>query len=138
MKSMFSFVEKLDGFHDKNYAVAGAISDKWWDGKRIHVLGTITFSGSYPTGGELLNMVTSLSNSIQGGGSGVWTVKQPNWVSITGKGGFEYMYDYSNQKVMVYTNTAGGANGNLGEHTAAAYAAGVTADIVKFYAIFPR
>lgn len=130
MKSLFNFTERLDEFKSKNYAIAGAVTDKWIDGKRLHVIGTLTPSGSYAAGGDAFDFVSGLV--------GVTTNKQPSIVLIEGKAGFAFSYDYANKKVLVFTNTAGGANNALGEHTAAAYAAGVTGDAIRFYAIFAR
>lgn len=118
-------------------AASGTITRSWHDGKMIHVIGTISFSGSYSTGGDTFDLTASLVDA-RPGFTGMQTNKQPEYVDIAGKAGFVYTYDMANKKIMVYTNTAGGANNALGEHTAAAYAAGVTGDTVKFYAIFPR
>ena len=89
-------------------------------GSGLKALVQLTFSGNYPAGGELMDIsaVVGFSN------------REPDDVNIYGKGGFVYQYDAANDKVFVYCNTAGGANAPLGEHTAAAYAAGVAADIV--------
>jgi hypothetical protein len=97
-------------------------------GQGMFVFGTIVFSGNYPTGGEAMDLTTL----------GAKTTKQPDFVDISGKAGFVYSYDFANKKVMVFCNTAGGANGALGEHTAAAYAAGVSGDTVNFMAVMPK
>jgi hypothetical protein len=45
-------------------------------------------------------------------------------------------YEIGTEKVRVWTNTAGGVNGELTEHTAAALAAGLTGAVIYLYAIF--
>lgn len=86
------------------------------------LIGTIVFSGSYPgSGGDVLDFGPYnpfLSNV------------QPNFVEIVGKAGFSYLYDFAQKKVTVRVNDAGGANAPMGEHTTAAYAAGVSGDTV--------
>jgi len=83
----------------------------------------IVASGSYPTNGDAADFAPLI---------GI-TSRQPDFVDIVGKAGFEYQYDYVNKKMFVYTNTAGGANAPLGEHTAAGYAAGVSGDTITAY-----
>lgn len=39
-------------------AATMTLVDQWHDGKRLHVIGTIAFSGTYPTGGEPLDFTT--------------------------------------------------------------------------------
>lgn len=94
------------------------------DGQGLVVLGRITFSGTYPTGGDTLDL-----SKLAG-----ITNRQPDIVLITGKAGFIYQYDHTNKKVIVFCNTAGGANAALGEHTNVAYVAGITGDDVRFMA----
>ncbi len=78
---------------------------------------TVTPSGSYVTNGEVL-APTLESMHFQG--------KAPDSVFVDGKAGFVFQYDHVAKKLLTYCNTAGGANGALGEHTAAAYVAGIT------------
>ena len=81
---------------------------------------TLTFSGTYPTGGEVVDFA-----AILGIGS-----RQPDTIDINGKAGFIYSYDGANKKVMVFTNSAGGANAALTEHTNIGYVGGVSGDTV--------
>lgn len=82
---------------------------------------SIVASGNYVANGDPVDF------AVAGG----FTNRQPDFVTIVGKAGFVYQYDFANKKVFVYTNTAGAANAPLGEHTAAAYAAGVTGDTIR-------
>jgi hypothetical protein len=85
----------------------------------LKIYGTLVFSGSYPAGGEPLDLA-SYNRLISS--------KQPDFVHIEGKAGFEYQYDAANKKIIVYANTAGGADAPMGVHSTGAYAAGVTGD----------
>lgn len=93
----------------------------------ILVRGTVVFSGSYPAGGEAF----SLAGSVHSLGT-------PLFVVVVGKAGFVYLYDHVNDKVMVWTNSAGGVNLSLTEHSAAAYVAGVTGDDINFIALYTK
>ncbi len=93
----------------------------------MEVYGTLVASGSYATGGDTVDF-TQLGS--------IYRAKDPLFVDIQGKAGFIYQYDITNKKVLVYTNTAGGANNPLGEHTAAAYVAGVTGDTIRVRMVF--
>jgi hypothetical protein len=113
-------------------ALAVAFEDVWSDGRRIHAIGTITPSGNYAAGGEDLNIKGAAAN---GRGQAWRSPSDPMQVIITGKAGFVYLYDKAARKMLVYCNTAGGANAPLGEHTVAGYVAGVTGDTIRFYAV---
>lgn len=89
----------------------------------------ITPSGNYATGGDALDFRTVCG----------YTTSLPTFVVIRGKAGFIYEWagngpasnrTVANQKMLVFCNTAGGANAALGEHTAAAYVAGILADVL--------
>lgn len=95
--------------------------------KSMEVYGSLVASGSYPAGGDVADF-TQLGSIIR--------AKDPLFVDIQGKSGWIYQYDYVNKKVLVYANTAGGANAPLGEHTAAAYTASVISDIIKVRMVF--
>lgn len=82
---------------------------------------SVVASGNYATGGDSLDFGTIVS----------YTNRQPDMVLISGMAGFVYQYDLVNKKMLVFCNTAGGANAALGEHTAAAYVAGVTGDSIR-------
>lgn len=90
-------------------------------------LATLVFTGSYAALGDPLDF---------GAVFGMLTTKQPKRALIHGKAGFIYTYDLVNKKVMVFCNTAGGANLPLVEHTAIAYVAGVTGDVVEAWVLF--
>lgn len=89
--------------------------------KPIIVTASIVASGSYATGGDALDFAPLAG----------LTTKQPDFVQVEGIAGFVYQYDGVAKKLLVYSNTAGGANAPLGEHTAATYAAGVSGDTIK-------
>ena len=95
----------------------------------IEIFGTIVASGNYAAGGDTLDL-TQLGSILR--------AKDPLFVEIQGISGFVYQYNPTTKKVLVYCNTAGGANAPLGEHTAAAYAAGVTGDTIRMRAVFPK
>lgn len=95
----------------------------------IEVIGTLAASGSYATGGDVVDF-TQLGS--------VYRAKDPIFVEIQGKAGFVYQYDVVNKKVLVFCNTAGAANAPLGEHTAIAYVAGVTGDTIRVRMIFAK
>lgn len=85
----------------------------------------LTPSGTYPTGGDPVDFAGFAPLG-----------RQPKAVIIFGKAGFVYQYDLANKKMFVYCNTAGGANNALGEHTNAAYVAGVTGDVIVALVLF--
>jgi hypothetical protein len=96
------------------------------DGQGLSITGRLTASGTYPTGGDDLDLskVAGITN------------RRPDIVIIVGKAGFIYQYDHANKKMFVYVNTAGGANAALGEHTNIAYVAGITGDDIRFIAFW--
>lgn len=95
----------------------------------VEIFGVLTPSGNYATDGDVIDF-TALGS--------YWRSKNPLFVMIQGKAGFVYQYDIENKKVLVFTNTAGAANAALGQHTAAAYVAGVTGDVIRVRMIFPK
>lgn len=104
-----------------------SVIDKYFDGKRGHVIVGITASGNYTTGGDTL----SLAGLIPG------SATIPTWGEITSVAGYVYSYvngtTQANGKMKVFVATTTGANIPLAEHTAAAYAAGVTGDTIVGY-----
>jgi len=44
-------------------AVSATITDQWDDGQRYHITGILTFSGSYTTGGDTLDLGAAGSES---------------------------------------------------------------------------
>jgi len=92
----------------------------------FRVIVRLTPSGSYPALGDPLDFKTL----------GRTSNKQPILVDIYGQGGYIYQYDLANKKVMVRVATTTGANIPLAEHSAAAYAAGVTSDFILAEVMF--
>lgn len=98
-------------------AVAVTVTKKWYDGKKLFVLGTLTFSGSYTTGGDGLSFT----------GLGIQSSLAPDIVWVGGTAGYGYGYvpgspaSQSNGKVKISTTAAT-------ELAAGAYPAGITGD----------
>ena len=82
---------------------------------------SIVASGSYATGGDAADFAPPLG----------FTNHQPDNVDLEGIAGFTYVYNYTTKKVMVFCNTAGGADQPLGELSAGAYPAGITGDTIR-------
>lgn len=89
---------------------------------------TITAASNYATGGEIPTPTIQALNRFTG--------RPPLLVIIQGKAGYAYEYDSATGKVLVRVATTTGANIGLAEHSAAAYAAGVTGDVIRGMAIF--
>lgn len=104
-----------------------SVIDKYFDGKRGHVIVVITASGSYTTGGDTLSLAGLMPGSA--------TI--PTWGEVTSVAGYVYSYvngtTQANGKMKVFVATTSGANIPLAEHTAAAYAGTVTADTIVGY-----
>lgn len=113
-------------------AVAVSFEDVWSDGRRLYAVGTLAFSGNYAAGGDAVDIKAANPNTK---GQRWMANSDPDVVMIQGKAGFVYAYDKATKKVQVFVNTAGGVNTALGEHTAVAYVAGITGDVVRFLAI---
>lgn len=82
-------------------------------------LGTLTFSGSYVTGGEVPTGIIK-----------VWTAKNAFGANFFNKGPHTFRYDPVTGKVLVYL---GGA-----EVAAGAYPAAVTSDVVTMDIEYPK
>lgn len=107
-------------------ALALTVTKKTKQMRIFEIVGTLVFSGSYPgSGGDTLDL---------GPYNPLVSSRNPDFVDIMGKAGFSYLYDFAQKKVTVRVNDAGGANAPQGEHTTAAYAAGVTGDSVVLVA----
>jgi hypothetical protein len=97
-------------------------------GKQVYVVGTITASGSYSTGGDTLDLTNQ---------SFIPADALPKQVSIFTQTGQVFNYAWvlgaalNNGKVKIYQ--AGGT-----ELGAGAYPAGITGDIIAFSAVFPK
>ena len=110
-------------------SIAVVITDNFSEGKRQIVIGTLTFSGSYATGGEVVSWALGAIKSQ----------RAPKNVQIEGIAGFKYEYVAATAKVIVrgYQPTDGtGGVIALPQIAAASYPAGVTGDTVSFLAIF--
>ena len=79
-------------------ATVGSLIDygTWSDGKRMHVIGTLAFSGSYTTGGETLDF----------GAGGVQTSQPPLIILFPFLAGYQIQYvpgtDASDGKIKIY------------------------------------
>lgn len=82
---------------------------------------TLTPSGSYSTNGDSVDFAPKVG----------FTNRQPDYVDINGVAGFTYAYKRSTKKMLVFCNTAGGADQPLGELSAGAYPAGITGDTIE-------
>jgi hypothetical protein len=88
--------------------------------RSMRILGTLTFSGSYVTGGEVPSGVVKPG-----------TTKNAVMASFMSRGDHNFKYDSSTGKVLVYA--PGGA-----QLAAAAYPAGVTGDTVVMELEYPK
>ena len=79
----------------------------------------LAFSGNYATGGDACDVNAVCNPGLLTQPSAV--IPLPNPVA-----GWSLSWDKANKKMLVYVNTAGGANTALGEHTAAALNATLT------------
>lgn len=86
--------------------------------RSVKSVGTLAFSGNYSTGGEVV--------SIPKPG----TTKEPYSVRLEGRGTHDYKYDPASGKVLVFLAGV--------QIAAAAYPAGVTGDLVRYEAEFPK
>jgi len=105
-------------------AVTATVTNKWTDAKRIHVLGSLSISGSYVTGGDTITFSNpSLIKS-----------KSPVlFMEINGQSKYLYRAVIGTPtKMKVYVPETGA------ELSAAAYPTGVTGDVVTFYAIYRK
>jgi hypothetical protein len=111
--------------------IALALVDSWHDSKRLHVILTPTFSGSYSTGGDTLSFA---------GVKGVLSSQPPVEVVAHGNSGhlYEFVFGTTIANGLLIVRIATSTSGNLGlsQHSAAAYDATVTADVVRIHAIF--
>lgn len=115
-------------------ALAINITNQWSDGQRLHVTGTLVFSGSYAAGGELATW-TNASDARQGF-IGLMTQNLPDVMFIVGIAGYVYMFVRSTQKIKIMTGAA--AQAALTELANGAYPGGVTGDVVEFYGVFKK
>ena len=101
------------------------ILDHWSDTKRIHVTGYLTASGSYATGGDPVPLSSPLIKSAS----------LPLFANISGASAvYEYLPVPNGiiPSMKVVTRSTGA------ELAAGAYPAGITADYIGVYIIFPK
>lgn len=102
-------------------AMAIALVDRFGDGNRTIVgIFSLTFTSNYATGGEAADLRPLIG----------WTNEDPYDINFLqdGSAGVKLSYNRATRKVMVFIEQAVGTNTALGEHTAAAYNATLTAD----------
>ena len=104
-------------------ALAVAVTKRLKFNNGVMVIGAITASGSYTTGGEALAL-TTLSGLN----------RAPAKVEIVGKAGYKYEWDAANAKML--TRQCAAASNPMAEISAAAYPAGVTGDTITFTAYY--
>lgn len=119
-------------------AVVVTMNIKFAEDKSITVAAGLVFSGSYPALGEPFDFLagpytrgTGKTASDRIG----YTDQQPFNVSMDGKAGFVYTYDFANKKIRIWTSN-GAAPAALAELPTAAYPAGVTGDTISAMVIF--
>jgi hypothetical protein len=114
-------------------ALTFSLNDTWDDGKRIHVTGSATASGSYSTGGDTFDLsqfpiVAATQAPIQGA---AW---------IDGLAGYDYVFvagsAMNNGKVKVFQQ--GASAGAFPELAAGAYPSAITGITITFYGIFKK
>lgn len=103
-------------------AMAIARVNRFTDGRAtLTGIFSLTFSGSYTTGGEACDLRPLI---------GWVTGRDPYSVYFEqdGSGGYKLSYNHTNRTVQVFIEQTIATNTPLGEHTAAAYGAGITGD----------
>lgn len=109
------------------------VTDQWFDGKRIHVIGTIAVSNAaYVNNG----IPCSFEGLIKG------SSQPPEMVQIAGVAGFVYAFTnaaatQAGGLFLIFVNNTAGTNAALPQHTTATVVAGVQGDTITFNAIFP-
>jgi len=99
-------------------------------GNKLYVLGTFKFSASpdvYAIGGVVANFGPLTKSS-----------RPPDWINVIGKAGYAYTYvpgvGANDGKLMVFQSA--GSAAPLAELGAIAVPAGLSSDVIKFFAIF--
>ncbi len=95
---------------------------RWFDGQRFHSVGTITPSGSYVTGGDVLSFADPNIKSS----------RIPELVTIYGIAGWQYSYEEGTDQTdgLMLAHFAGVEEG------AGAYDAAILGDTISYHAIF--
>jgi len=114
-------------------ALSFTMVDTWDDGRRIHVMGTVSASGGYATSGDTLDLsqnpnVASTQPPTQG----------TAWMD--GLAGYDYVFypgsAMNNGKVKIFQQ--GSAAGAFSELGAGSYPGAISSDTITFYGIFPK
>lgn len=85
-------------------AVTVAINDNWYDGKRQHVVSTLTVgSGNYLTNGLPVSWLLPLIKSAT----------SPVWVMLLGIAGFNYAWDFTNLTMRIFQSAGFTPNGTV-------------------------
>ena len=111
--------------------LAVKVSKHWWDGKILHLIGSLTPSGDYSTGGDTLSFENTPEVKSQ-------QVTPPLEVTVRGSAGYLYSYKEGDNRddgtVLVHEAAADGAAlDELGEAT---YPTTVTDDDIRYHALF--
>jgi hypothetical protein len=108
-------------------ALTFSVVDRWDDGKRIHVNGTVVATGNYTASGDTLDLsqvplIVSDQAPVQGT---AWT---------DGLAGYDYLFDpgaaLNSNKVKIFRQ--GSAAGAFPELAAGAYPGAITSDTITF------
>lgn len=103
-------------------------TERWFDGQRLHQVGTLLGSSNYATGGEIVNFADGEIKSA----------KVPDWVDISGQAGYVYGYvpgaTQALGKLIAFEAGADGAA--LDEVANGTMPAAMVADIIRYHAIF--
>lgn len=114
-------------------ALTFTLVDTWDDGRRVHVSGTVSASGSYTTGGDTLDLsqfplIAATQPPIQG----------TAWMD--GLAGYDYVFApgsaMNSGKVKIFEQ--GTSAGAFPELASGAYPGAITTDTVTFYGIFKK
>jgi hypothetical protein len=105
-------------------SIAMTVTDHWSDTKRIHVLGTLTFGGTYPTNGDTPTIAAAEITKIK-------SPSAPILVEFSGLLGYLYLYNYATNKIKVIV-TSTGAELGAGPYPSQ------PSDVVHFHAIFHK
>ncbi len=113
--------------------LALTVIEFWDDGKRIHLIGQVTASGNYATGGDTLDVSVA-------GPAGLPSSQPPMIAWIDGLSGYDFVFApgtaQNNGKVKVFAN--GAAAGAFPELASGAYPAAIIADTIMLEAVFHK
>lgn len=114
-------------------AMAFTRVNRFSDGRsNITGIFSLTFSGSYTSGGEACDLRPLIG----------WVANRDPYsvyFEQDGSAGYKLSYNHANRTVQVFIEATIATNTPLGEHTAAAYGAGLTADTsIRLIAAFSK